>query len=234
MNLQTSRNTQFGGHRGLPKQYPDNSLAGIVAAAQVADFVEIDVRRSADGVFVLSHEPEIGGIPICSSNWSELRRVDIGDGHPPTTLNEVISELPETPLDIEVKNWPVEEGFDPTGSLGIDVARLARPFDVVTSFFWPTVDSVKAALPDATTGLLTFEEGTLGDAIEWADRAGHDLVAPKYTLALADPDLIEDAKRRGLDVIVWTVNSPADARLLQEMGVDAIISDDPVSIRETK
>ena len=44
------------GHRGFPSRHPDNSLAGIAAALAVgADGVEVDIRRSADGVWVCHH-----------------------------------------------------------------------------------------------------------------------------------------------------------------------------------
>ena len=45
------------GHRGCPPLAPENSLAGIRAAAdQGADGVEIDVRRTVDGVPVVFHD----------------------------------------------------------------------------------------------------------------------------------------------------------------------------------
>src|SRR5690606_37246920 len=50
------------GHRGWPARYPDNTVAGIRAAAAVAVGVEIDVRRSADGRLVLAHDPDVAGL----------------------------------------------------------------------------------------------------------------------------------------------------------------------------
>lgn len=44
------------GHRGAAAHAPDNSLAGIAAAARLgADAVEIDLRRTRDGLVVASH-----------------------------------------------------------------------------------------------------------------------------------------------------------------------------------
>ena len=44
-------------------------------------------------------------------------------------------------------------------------------------------------------------------------------------------EALEEAKRLGLDVVVWTVNDPTDMESLIEMGVDGIITDYPDRLR---
>ena len=45
-------------HRTCPRDAPENSLEGIRKAAELgADFVEVDARRTADGLAVLLHDP---------------------------------------------------------------------------------------------------------------------------------------------------------------------------------
>ncbi len=41
-----------GAHRGMRLEYPDNTIAGMVAATRIADLAETDLRRTADGVAV--------------------------------------------------------------------------------------------------------------------------------------------------------------------------------------
>ena len=230
MKLQSPRNTLFGGHRGLPRAYPDNTLAGIVAAAQVADFVELDVRRSADGAMVLSHEPTFGDMIIHDHEWEELRTFDLGGGHHPALLGEVLERLTDTPLDIEIKNFPEQPGFDPHGVYALEVARCARSIDVVTSFFWPTMDIIKETLPLTRTGLLAFDVSGF-DAIEAALAGGHEVVAPHFShLIDSNLEMVERAHEAGLEVITWTVNDPDMARRFVQAGVDAMISDDPLLI----
>ena len=45
------------------------------------------------------------------------------------------------------------------------------------------------------------------------------------------PALVADAHARGLTVLPWTVNDPADMRRLADMGVDGIITDYPDRLR---
>ncbi|HEV8013292.1 MAG TPA: glycerophosphodiester phosphodiesterase family protein, partial [Pontimonas sp.] len=46
-----------------------------------------------------------------------------------------------------------------------------------------------------------------------------------YGVALVTPSMIRLAKRRGLEVHVWTINDPDDMRRLWSMGVQGIITD---------
>lgn len=232
MNDQITRKTQIGSHRGLSAAYPDNTLGGIVAASLVADFVELDVRRTADGEIVLSHDPAFGDVVINDRKWDELRDIDLGSGHHPALFGQVLEALPDTPLDIEIKNFPDQPGFDPVGEFAIDVAGLARPLDVVTSFFWPTMDIVKAALPEVRTGLLVFQGGTVADVMAAALDGGHEVVAPHFSLLVDDRDLITQAQQAGLEVISWTVNDIEVARALMEAGIDGLITDHPELMKQ--
>lgn len=45
------------GHRGLPQRFPENTIRGVLAAAEAgASFIEIDVQISADGVPMVFHD----------------------------------------------------------------------------------------------------------------------------------------------------------------------------------
>ena len=233
MKLQIFQKTLFGGHRGLPLSYPDNTLEGIVAAAGSVDFVELDVRRSADGRMVLSHEPELGELVIYDHSWDELSAVEVGDGYRPALLDAVLEALPNSSLNIEIKNFPYQPGFDPDGIFALEVAALARPFDLLSSFYWPTMDTVKAAFPAIRTGLLVYQVGSLADTMRAATSGGHQVIAPHFSLLIEDPEaLIEKAHSAGLEVMTWTVNDSEMAASLVSAGIDAIISDDPVRIQQ--
>src|SRR3990172_223577 len=90
-------------HRPCPLDAPENSLAGIRKAAELgADGVEIDVRRSLDGVAMLMHDwspRRTTGLPGPVRLYPSflLRRVRLrgpGDGRAPT-LAEALDALPE-------------------------------------------------------------------------------------------------------------------------------------------
>lgn len=210
----------IAGHRGWPTRFPDNTLAGFRAAAAVVGMVEIDVRRSRDGELVLSHDPELGGLVVAETDWLELAAVDLGDGHHPILLGDVMSELPELALDIEIKNWPFQSGFEADGATAVEAARMARPIDVVTCFYWPTMDVVKAAVPDVATGLLIDEGGSITDAVTHAREIGHELIAPHWSL-------VEGTLPEDLATSVWTMNDETKLEQLAAWGVDIFITDDP-------
>ena len=196
------------GHRGWPSRYTENSLEGISAASTVAAMVETDVRRTEDGLLVLSHDP-------------------IEDPTGLLSLEELLTALPEFPFNLEIKNFPGEPDFDPDHASGLATAALARPFDLLTCFFWPTVDAIRRAFPEVATGLLLSYDWDIGIATSHALALGHRTLAPHWLLALAQPEDTKAAVGSGLEVVVWTLNDPDQLPELANLGVTAIITDDP-------
>jgi len=224
------------GHRGWPTRFPDNTLSGFQAAATVADAIEVDVRRCADGNLVLSHDPDLAGFQVSAHDWAFLGELDLGGGHHPALLDEALGAVPDTPLMLEVKNLPHEPGYEPDHRIGHEAASRARPGDVVTSFHWPTVDAVRRQFPDVATGLIVGELADLAQAVEHCFDVGHSAVVPDFRL-LRTEEGRRLAGEIGLDIYVWTVNDPAQAAELAAMGVSGIITDDPgliASHRETQ
>ena len=215
------------GHRGWPARYPDNTLAGIIAAFEFADMVETDVRRTVDGRLVLSHDPRLGGLLVCQTPWSELERLDIGGGHHPVLLEELLRTVPE-PLNLEVKNDPAEPGFEGDQSIARQVAALARDQDLVTSFYWPSADAAKEHRPALETGLLVDARWSVIGAIDHALDHQHGVLAVHWSLLARDPEAVVDkAAEAGLRIVAWTVNDLDLADRLARAGVAAIITDDP-------
>lgn len=214
--------SEVWGHRGWPSRYPDNTVAGIRAAATVCSAVEIDVRRSADGFLVLSHDPQIAGRVIDECEWHELADIDLG-GHRPALLDHVLDLTVR--LDLEVKNDPFEPGFDPEHRLVREVADRARPGDVVTSFWWPSIDAVRTSHPHLLTGLLVCDPVDPIAAIRHAVDQGHGSVAPEGVLV--DETLMGFALAEGVEIVTWTVDDPVEAARLADLGVAAIITNRP-------
>ena len=105
------------GHRGLPAHYPENTLAGILAAiAEGADAVEFDIQISKDNVPVVIHDDTLlrtTGISgdLAEYTYSLLERIS---AHEPerlgqTHLSEPIVSLAK--LVQELKKWPEVHAF---------------------------------------------------------------------------------------------------------------------------
>lgn len=227
MDFFTGTSPVVVGHRGEPVAYPDNCLTGLLSGLDASGAVEVDVRLTADGRLVLSHDPELAGYPVGGTPWPVLAAVDLGGGHRPCLLDEAMA-VPGR-FDLEVKNLPGDQHFEPDGArLALMTAARARPSDIVTSFYWPDMDLVRQRAPDVVTGILVDENGPLTDALQHCQEMGHAVLAPHESLI--DGDLVARASAENLRVIAWTVNEVARSRELAEIGVAAIITDDPQTI----
>jgi glycerophosphoryl diester phosphodiesterase len=216
------------GHRGWPKRFPDNTIAGFLAASEVADAVEVDVRRSGDGKLVLSHDPVLGGLVVSDHPWAVIGEIDLGDGHRPALLDEAMASIPELAFQLEIKNLPHEPGFEPDHRLALEAAGRARAGDLVTSFNWATLNAVRMAFPDVATGVLVDSHGDIELAIAICLEFGHSTLLPSVFLSTLD---MVRALESGIDVCPWVVNEPDRVVELAGIGVSGIITDDPATAR---
>jgi glycerophosphoryl diester phosphodiesterase len=219
------------GHRGWPTRYPDNVLEGIAAALEVADMVEVDVRVSGDRHLILSHDPALGGLSVADTAWAALAEVDLGGGFHPAGLDQLLERFPSSRFNLEVKNFPSEPGFDADHGCALRTAALARPGDLLSCFFWPTMDAVRLDFPDVATGLLVDSSGDVAGAVDHALATGHVAIIPQWELALRSGPACQIAAEAGLTVAVWTLNDPSRIDELESIGVTAIITDDPGELR---
>ena len=134
----------------------------------------------------------------------------------------------------------------------LDFLRTEKFSDrvMVQSFDWRTLQLVQKLAPAVPTVYLTLQRGQaanifLDKASDWT--AGFDPVSHGNSVPAAikaaggaiwspyfgdvDSDLIAEAHRLGLRVVVWTVNKPADMARMIDMGADGIISDRPDLLR---
>ncbi len=211
------------GHRGNPAIHPDNTLMGIESAANLCDGVEIDFRRCATGELVLSHDPAVSGKVV-----SETPLDVLVEQYGLATAEALFALDLDADLDLEVKNWPMDPGFEDDHAIGLDVAASARSRDVVTCFYWPTVDTVKAMMPDVPTGLLFERDVGWAAALNHALRHEHGTLAPHHTLV--DFDLVNAAHEHSIEVAVWTVDDRSLIKKLVDLGVDTIITNKPADV----
>ncbi|HEY4606282.1 MAG TPA: glycerophosphodiester phosphodiesterase [Acidimicrobiia bacterium] len=216
------------GHRGWPARFPGNTLAGFLAAAGVADVLEMDIRRSADGKLVLSHDPSIVGLEVAAHLWIELGETDLGHGHRPSLLDEVRSSLPDVAMQLEVKNMPHEPGFEPDHRIALETAERAGPGDMVTSFNWASLSAVRRLFPEVATGVLVVGSVGIDQAIDECLAHGHRALVPSVQSPIVG--LIR-ALELGLSVFPWVVNDEDRAGELAGLGVSGIITDDPPLVR---
>jgi glycerophosphoryl diester phosphodiesterase len=212
------------GHRGARSIAPENTIRGIRAGLECADFVELDVRLSRDGIPVIIHDARLdrttsGTGQVNDLTLKELKELDAGEGERIPTLEEVFQSLhgEKKGLFLEIK----EPGSE------IIICELIRDFPelkvVVVSFHGESLSTVKQVLPNLKTGIIV------------PNNHGHyhidetwflfDMILPK--IDFLTPNIVEHARRSGIQVMPWTLNTRKEFKLAINLGVDGIITDNP-------
>jgi glycerophosphoryl diester phosphodiesterase len=216
-------------HRGACRQARENTLEAFVRARELgADGVELDVRRTADDVLVLHHDPDDPDLgPLRALPYSELR------ARAPwiPTLTAVLDELADWFVNVEVKCLPWEPDADPAYDVMRAVAGVVRDYRgqmVVSSFDLDAIDAFRRVAPEIETAHLVAHQD-LGAAIDVAAARGHSWLHPDRatTLGTPAPEVVRRAHEAGLRVDVWTVDDPGEIRVLADAGVDAIVTNVP-------
>jgi glycerophosphoryl diester phosphodiesterase len=222
------------GHRGAAAHAPDNSLAGIDAAARLgADAVEIDVQLTRDGVAVASHDPFAYGGDGRMRLISDLSLAELREGFEPAipTIDEIVARCREQRLGLylELKQGAAVEAM-------VESLRRQSFAEVIVGSFRPDwLADVRLAAPEIATSVL-FSSPAL-DARALAAAAGATYIHPCWERRSQRPDelLTEEwvalARAAGLGIICWHEERPAVIAGLRRRGVDGICSDQPELLR---
>jgi len=219
------------GHRGASAHAGDNTVEALRhAVAHGADGVEIDVRFTADGAVVLSHNPSEPGYGVFAERtFEDLRR---RLPHVPT-LDEGAALLGDLIINVEIKNNPAEPDFDPTHRMAdVIVAWIEEGTRhercVVTSFNPDTVARVRQLDERVTTGQIAHRNADLARVIPEAAEAGHSYVAAHRRLLRAKAaKTVAFAASHDLEIVAWTVDKARTLSRLRKAGVAAVITNDP-------
>lgn len=222
-------------HRGAPAPGRiENTVPALgTAFAGPAHGVEVDLRRTADGVFAVCHDPDLlrltgRDLRVATTPWPVLRAAAAGSGVPLARMEEVLAVAAGRPVVLELK--PNQPGAGPAL-----VERLAHlrgigvPLSVTISSFDARLlaDVRRTAGPELRTALLG-RPGCLAVATaRLALAGGHQEVHPHVSDLLADPDAAREAASSGLAVVPWTVNSSRMIRRCAELGCAGVITDLP-------
>ncbi len=224
-------------HRAGPKPAPENSLSALKAGiAAGADYAEIDVQKTRDGVIVVLHDEDLrrlAGVakPIRDMTFDEARMADMGAAGDPKFRGEKLATLEEfieaargkIRLNIELKYY----GHDPT--LAKDVVALLRKQNftdqcIVCSLDGVGLAEVRVIAPEIRLGSIV--------SVRIGDLTRLDVDALSLNYRLASAGLVASAHARGFDVMAWDVDEAQLAVRLINRGVDNLISDDPHAIRK--
>ena len=229
---------QICAHRGSSVRAPENTLEAVeLAIEEMADYVEIDVQLTKDKEVVLMHDSSLERTTGEKKNvWEmtleEIQTLDAGSWHSEEyvetripTLEDVLKVCKgEITINIEIKGDKHNKGIE------AKVVELIEKYDlekqcVVTSMSYSCLKNVKEINEKIKTGYITAM--IYGNIY---DRKFVDFLSLKS--AFVTETTVQNAHSKGKEVYVWTVNSELELERMKNLGVDNIITDDPILARK--
>lgn len=238
-----SRQPQIFAHRGAKSVAPENTLPAFAVALEMGvDGIELDVHRSKDGRLVVIHDFSVdkttsGAGPVAEYTAAQLAALDAGShfdtrfaGTGVPTLEQVFDLVGDRcRINVEIKSEDLEGG--PEADLLIALIRDQDLYSrvLISSFNPITLIKLRWLDPQVDLALL---HGPLPPFL--LDAWTGPVIAPVAVHphhSLVDAGYMAWARSRGCVVNTWTVNDPAEAQRLADLGVNAIMSDVPDQIR---
>ena len=241
--MNTSAHPLIWGHRGASGHAPENTLPAFKMAADMgADGVELDIQMTSDGVIVVCHDETIdrtssGAGWLKDFTFDQLRRLDFSNGNGAyegtkiPSMEEVLDLLDSTGLTINIELKTGIIFYDRIEEKILELVKRKGWEDrvIYSSFNHYTVRRIKELDPAAKVGLL-YADGPI-DMPGYGHRLGADALHPAF-YNLQYPQFMEDSRRYGLDINVWTVNSEKELLACREYGVNAVITNYPAKARK--
>ena len=225
-------------HRGYSAVYPENTIPAFKGAIQVgADWAELDVQQTADGEVIVMHDSNLKrttGLDkeVWQVTWDEIKDLDNGSWFDKKyqtvripTLEEVLKVCRgKIHLNIEIK----PSGHDK--DLEKQVAKLLKKYHmrdtcVVSSLKYDSLRKIKEADDSIETAYITSVSYGNFTNLEYAD--GYSVES-----TLLSKSFVNKAQKAGKQIYVWTVNSEERLEKVVGMGIDNVITDDPVMAKE--
>lgn len=191
------------GHRGAAGLALENTLESIKAAKLAGvDAIEFDIRLTADDQFVLCHDTNVSRVSKHEHVIKEVAAEHIGDiillnGETLPTLTDAITIAGETPVIIEAK------GTGWADSLAKYIRDNSITNASVISFNHDELGKFAKSAPGTST--YSVENTKPFDVIQIAKH--HHFTGIDMNFWILNPLTYWMARRKKLDIIVYTVNS---------------------------
>ncbi len=214
-------------HRGDPIGERENTLAAFSAAVRHgADMIELDLRRTADGVIVVLHDATLDRLwgdprPVADIDLVALGQIgEDGIGIP--TLPEVLDAI-DIPLMIDFTETQVVAG-------AVEAVRAAQAMARSLFVTWnlAALLALRALAPDARIGLTWTEQEP--PAASLLEELEVEYWNPMFRLVT--PERVDVVHGLGVKVSTWTVDEPRHMARVAQAGVDAIVSNRIADLRQ--
>ena len=225
-----NKNVLIIGHRGYVWEGVENSIEALEGAAKAgADYVEVDILLTKDNKFVVMHDynlKRLAGInkKVKEMNFDEVAGLPIKQGefvsHIPS-FEEFVKRAKELNIKLLVELKP--HGNEPWNYAELFINEMKR-LDVdkiyrVMSGNLEIMEEIETLAPEIETGhIIALQFGV------FADENVDFFVIEDFTF---NDILNEDAKEKGKDIFVWTINDSETIIKYLHKSVEGIITDYP-------
>lgn len=225
-------------HRGGAEEGPENTMAAFENAVGLGfRCIETDVQVTRDGVALAFHDERLERLTdrtgaVAELTWGELRDARVEGREPIPRLEELLDAWPGVRYVIEPKS---DRAVEPLA----DAIRRTGVLDRVCigSFSDARVERMRDLLgPGLCTslgrrGVLRLRLASYGLPVGEFVEAVAQVPVRFRGLPVVDRQLLGAARRRGMQVQVWTVNQESEMERLIDLGVDGIITDRPAMLK---
>ncbi len=234
--------TQIWAHRGASQTQAENTLAAFEEAIrQGADGIELDVQMTADKVVVVIHDESterVSGVPgdVSRMTLQALQALDVGQVLPQggcqrvPTLEEVFDLIRPTQLTLNVELKNTTHPYPGLEEAVLSLADKHQMTDrlIVSSFNHVSLHLAAHLIHErkaaASCGILYL--CGLYQPWAYARQVGASAIHP-YFPNLRMPGLVEACHQAGVRVHAWTLDQPDHLLQAFQLGVDAVITNQP-------
>lgn len=222
-------------HRGGASDVPENTMPAFQYAVDAGyRYVETDVQVTADGVLVAFHDNDLRRAcgragRISDLPWSEVKAALVDGAAPIPLLEDMLGTWPDLRVNIDCKTDTAVPAL---------VAALTRCDALdrvcVGAFSDRRMRQLKALLGEKLCTALSPKGVTslrFGKPRRPAANAAQVPVA-QGPIRVVDERFVTKAHALGIKVHVWTVDEPVEMHRLLELGVDGIMTDKPLILKE--
>jgi glycerophosphoryl diester phosphodiesterase len=218
-----------GGPLSTPTPLPENSIAAITRALSLGvDAIEIDIFQ-VGGELLVTHDRRLGrtvsgeGV-ITDLSLDYIRQQQLANGEPVPTLQQILALIGnQVLLNIEIKGANTLPRLVQVLRDYVNSTQGSYEQYLISSFDHQQLFQAMQQLPEVKRGVLIE-----GIPLDYA-ACCEPLKAYAFNthLSFITPELLADARKRGLQNWVYTVNHEDDWLRMRELGVDAVFTDRP-------
>ncbi len=219
-------------HRGGNDFAPENSLKSFMRAYEIGyKYLETDVHLSKDGYLVAFHDESLDRVTnksgyIKDLSLTDIKKAKIHDVEEIPLLVDLLENLPECFFNIDCKS---DDTVIPLINLIKKYSLLDRV--CIGSFSQKRINFIRKSLgPNVKTSMgpneILFAKILCNLSVGINFKSTYaSLPMKRYGFKLLDKKYIKFLKKNNQKVIAWTINDESEMRLLIKRGVDGIMTD---------